>query len=155
MEKSDGYDQGKKNYKYDEDVILELHSRKTNDNLFIAGITLEILNKKLGIEASSLDAYLPMTTDQLKESEIKCITWSYFHSGILKEIIILLKKLRKFSVVKRKNTWNLSEALSLDDKLDDLHYYTAYTKFGVGRAHYDASQETRSGDLDGRSWAIN
>ena len=30
---------------------------------------------------------------------------------------------------------------SIDDKIDDLHYYTTFIKFGLGRATYDASQE--------------
>ncbi len=37
---------------------------------------------------------------------------------------------------------------SIDDKIDDFHYYTTYIKFGIGRATYDASQEVRSGDLE-------
>ena len=36
---------------------------------------------------------------------------------------------------------------SLDDKLDDLHFYTTYIKFGIGRATYDAAQEIRSKDI--------
>ena len=36
---------------------------------------------------------------------------------------------------------------SIDDKIDDFHYYTTYIKFGIGRATYDASQEVRSGDI--------
>ena len=32
---------------------------------------------------------------------------------------------------------------SIDDKIDDLHYYTTFIKFGLGRASYDASQEIR------------
>jgi hypothetical protein len=31
--------------------------------------------------------------------------------------------------------------------LDDIHYYTTYIKFGIGRATYDAAQEIRSGDI--------
>ena len=37
---------------------------------------------------------------------------------------------------------------SLDDRMDDLHYYTTYVKFAIGRATYDAAQEVRSGDID-------
>ena len=37
---------------------------------------------------------------------------------------------------------------SIDDKIDDFHYYTTFIKFGIGRATYDASQEVRSGDID-------
>ena len=36
---------------------------------------------------------------------------------------------------------------SIDDKIDDLHYYTTFIKFGLGRATYDAAQEIRSGDI--------
>jgi len=36
---------------------------------------------------------------------------------------------------------------SIDDKIDDLHYYTTWIKFGIGRATYDAAQEIRSGDI--------
>ena len=36
---------------------------------------------------------------------------------------------------------------SIDDKIDDLHYYTTYIKFGIGRATYDASQEIRNKHL--------
>ena len=73
------YDQGKKNYKYDENVILELHSRKPEDELFISGLPYKLLKEKLGKESTNLDAYLPMTVDQLKSADIKCITYSYFH----------------------------------------------------------------------------
>jgi hypothetical protein len=36
---------------------------------------------------------------------------------------------------------------SIDDKIDDLHYWTTFIKFGIGRATYDASQEIRSGEI--------
>ena len=36
---------------------------------------------------------------------------------------------------------------SIDDKIDDLHYYTTFIKFGLGRATYDSSQEIRNGHL--------
>ena len=32
--------------------------------------------------------------------------------------------------------------------MDDLHWYTTYIKFGIGRATYDSSQEIRNGELD-------
>jgi hypothetical protein len=36
---------------------------------------------------------------------------------------------------------------SIDDRIDDYHYYTTFIKFGIGRATYDAAQEIRSGDI--------
>ena len=40
-----------------------------------------------------------------------------------------------------------SKYASIDDKIDDLHFYTTKVKFGIGRTHYDVAQEIRSGDL--------
>ena len=36
---------------------------------------------------------------------------------------------------------------SIDDKIDDFHYYTTFIKFGIGRATYDVSQELRNDHL--------
>jgi len=35
----------------------------------------------------------------------------------------------------------------LDDKLDGLHYYLSYTKFGIGRATADSAHEIRDGKI--------
>ena len=43
----------------------------------------------------------------------------------------------------KKYLWN-----SIDDRIDDFHYYTTFIKFGIGRATYDAAQEIRSNDID-------
>ena len=36
---------------------------------------------------------------------------------------------------------------SIDDKIDDLHYYTTFIKYGIGRATHDASQEIRNNHI--------
>lgn len=36
---------------------------------------------------------------------------------------------------------------SLDDKMDGLHYFMAYVKFGIGRCTSDAAQQCRNGDI--------
>ena len=40
-----------------------------------------------------------------------------------------------------------SKYASLDDKLDGMHYYMAYIKFGIGRATSDAAHEIRDGKI--------
>jgi 5'(3')-deoxyribonucleotidase len=40
-----------------------------------------------------------------------------------------------------------SKYSSLDDKIDWLHHYTRYIKFGEGRAVHDTSQEIRNKDI--------
>ena len=36
-----------------------------------------------------------------------------------------------------------SKYSSIDDKIDNFHFFTTYIKFGIGRATYDAAQEIR------------
>lgn len=47
-----------------------------------------------------------------------------------------------------RNEGTFSKYASLDDRLDGLHYFLAYAKFGIGRCTSDAAQEVRSGEID-------
>ena len=46
-----------------------------------------------------------------------------------------------------RTTGSYSKYSGLDDKLEWLHYYMMYIKFGMGRATADASQEIRTGKI--------
>ena len=73
---------------------------------------------------------------------------NHLSSLVLSKSAFTKKNSEDFQLSSNRTPGTYQKHASLDDKLDDLHYYTAYIKFGVGRAHYDASQETRNKDLD-------
>ena len=50
----------------------------------------------------------------------------------------------KFKARPFRTQGTYSKYNSIDDKIDDLHYYTTFIKYGIGRATYDASQEIRN-----------
>ena len=52
-----------------------------------------------------------------------------------------------FEAAPERTPGTYSKYNSIDDRIDDFHYYTTYIKFGIGRATYDAAQEVRSGDI--------
>jgi N-acetyl sugar amidotransferase len=54
---------------------------------------------------------------------------------------------RGFQSNQERTEGTYSRYNSIDDKLDPLHYYTMWIKWGVGRASHDASQEIRNGHL--------
>ena len=37
------------------------------------------LKENLGLHRAELDAYIPLSIDELKNNSIKCITYSYYH----------------------------------------------------------------------------
>ena len=53
----------------------------------------------------------------------------------------------EFECAPERSPGTYSKYNSIDDKVDDLHYWTTYIKFGIGRATYDAAQEIRSGEI--------
>lgn len=53
-----------------------------------------------------------------------------------------------FEVHDERSEGTYSKFASLDDKLDGLHYWFAYLKFGIGRCSSDAAQQVRAGDID-------
>ncbi len=52
-----------------------------------------------------------------------------------------------FEAAPERTPGTYSKYNSIDDKIDDLHYWTTHVKFGIGRATYDAAQKIRSGEI--------
>ena len=60
---------------------------------------------------------------------------------------ILVQENGGFEASPERTPGTYSKYNSIDDKIDDFHYYTTYIKFGIGRATYDASQEIRNNHI--------
>lgn len=52
-----------------------------------------------------------------------------------------------FEANEERSEGTYSKYASLDDKLDGLHYYFGFLKFGIGRCTSDAAHEIRDGEL--------
>ena len=66
----------------------------------------------------------------------------------------MLQKYTGFKANIERTEGSYSKYSSIDDKIDPFHYYTTLTKFGLGRASYDAAQEIRNDKID-RNEGIN
>ena len=58
--------------------------------------------------------------------------------------VLLCKRKYRFQSKFRKNRGTYSKYAGIDDKIENLHYYTTYIKFGIGRATFDAGQESKN-----------
>jgi hypothetical protein len=61
--------------------------------------------------------------------------------------LLLRRRAWRLRAAPERTPGTYSKYNSIDDKIDDFHYWTTYQKFGIGRATYDAAQEIRSGDI--------
>lgn len=117
-------------------------------NLRLGGETLLELTERYGFRKRHFDWYLPLSQDAIVKSGLEVHNMSYFVNWNPQHIYYEAVKLSGFQAAPERSLGSYSRYSSIDDKLDDLHYWTTFIKFGIGRATYDASQEIRNGVID-------
>jgi len=115
--------------------------------IFIGGTSFKDLTHKYGIEEYELQPYLPANPKELKKIGIQVHYLGYYLKWHPQGAYYYAKEHGNFQTSPERTPGTYSKYNSIDDKIDDLHYYTTFIKFGIGRATYDASQEIRSGEI--------
>ena len=125
--------------------------------LFFKGSTLDELinyglsNKKYfskNIKKSDLDFYKPPSPEDLKNAGIKGkYFFGYYKKWTPQENFFYAAEHTGFQPNPERTEGTYSKYASIDDKLDGMHYFMKYIKFGFGRATDDASHEIRDGHI--------
>jgi hypothetical protein len=123
-------------------------SAQDQSNIYLGGVSLHNLVDSFGLEANDLAPYLPAKTENLAEKEIDVHYLGYYLRWHPQSAYYYSVQHGGFEASPERTPGTYSKYNSIDDKIDDLHYYTTGAKFGIGRATYDAAQEIRSGDID-------
>ena len=105
------------------------------------------LVEKHKIPLGDLMAYLPAPADELAKSDIEVHYLGYYLKWTPQECYYYASEHIGFQARPFRTEGTYSKYNSIDDKIDDLHYYTTLIKYGIGRATYDASQEIRNKHL--------
>ena len=138
---------GNPNSNYYDEMLMEWHACENVDDIFISGYHIKELIKNFKLNNSDLEPYTPITYNNFKENKLKCVAWSYFENWHPQRNYYYTVENSNFKPSPERTLGTYSKYSSIDDKIDDLHYYTAKIKFGIGRTHYDVAQEIRSGDI--------
>jgi N-acetyl sugar amidotransferase len=115
--------------------------------IYLGGTSLFDLGKYFDVGANELQSYLPVDPDIIEKKQIEVHYLGYYLKWHPQRCYFFAVENGGFRPSPERTAGTFSKYSSIDDKLDDLHYYTTYIKFGIGRATYDAAQEIRSGDL--------
>ena len=116
--------------------------------IHLGGVSIGELKDQFGLDQNDLQPYLPADPNLILEKGVEvhylghylkwhpqhCYYYSVQHGG--------------FEPSPERTPGTYSKYNSIDDRIDDLHYFTTGIKFGIGRASYDAAQEIRSGDIE-------
>lgn len=117
------------------------------NDIYLGGVSIRELREKYQVDLCDLMSFLPTPVDQLKESNIEVHYLGYYLKWTPQEVYYYAVENTGFKARPFRTQGTYSKYNSIDDKIDDLHYYTTFIKFGIGRATYDASQEIRNAHL--------
>lgn len=123
------------------------YSYKNLDEIFLGGVSIRELQEKYNVPLNDLLSFLPADTKELERSKIEVHYLGYYLRWTPQEVYYYAVENTGFHARPFRTQGTFSKYNSIDDKIDDLHYYTTFIKFGIGRATYDASQEIRNKHL--------
>lgn len=114
-----------------------------NDDMYFGGVHLSEL-KKFGISRSDLKSYLPIKKKILDNYPLTVLDLPYYLNYNPQDNFYFASQNSEFKVNPYRSEGTYTKYSSLDDKLDNLHFYTWYIKTGRGRATEDAALEVRN-----------
>lgn len=117
------------------------------DEIFLGGVSIPELIEKYNLRLNELSCFLPADAAELGESKIEVHYLGYYLKWVPQEVYYYAVENTGFKARPFRTQGTYSKYNSIDDKIDDLHYYTTFIKFGIGRVTYDASQEVRNKHL--------
>ncbi|MDU9410469.1 N-acetyl sugar amidotransferase [Pseudomonas sp. zfem001] len=116
-------------------------------DLYLGGVSAQQLIEEYKFTLADLEAYLPVDPYRIEKVGTEVHYLGYYLKWHPQETYYFSVENTDFMPNDFRTEGSFSKYSSLDDMIDWLHYYTTYTKFGIGRATYDAAQEIRNGDI--------
>lgn len=122
-------------------------AEQEDSDIYLGGTSVADLKDKFGLTQHDLIPYMPINPEILTEKKIEVHYLGYYLKWHPQGAYYYAVEHGGFEASPERTAGTYSKYNSIDDKIDDFHYYTTFIKFGIGRATYDAAQEIRSGDI--------
>ncbi len=100
-----------------------------------------------GITRSDLQPFMRPTLQETKENKTEIHFFGYYHYWDPQDNYYYCKQNTGFRPNYQRTKGTYSKYASIDDKIDGLHYYLGYIKFGIGRTTSDTAHEIRDGRI--------
>jgi len=117
------------------------------ENIFLGGVSISDLKNRFGMEDQDMIPYLPANPEAIEKTGVEVHYLGYYLKWHPQSCYYYSVEHGGFEASPERTPGTYSKYNSIDDRIDDFHYYTTRIKFGIGRATYDAAQEIRSGDI--------
>lgn len=115
--------------------------------IFLGGVSVADLKQHFDVDDNDLCVYMPADPNDIEKAGIEVHYLGYYLKWHPQSCYYYAVEHGGFQASPERTPGTYSKYNSIDDRIDDFHYYTTYIKFGIGRTTYDAAQEIRSGDI--------
>lgn len=132
------------NYRPTMDMSFFYQGAKDVGSMYLGGLPVQELAERHQIDAKDLNPYLPVDGDRMRAVGTQVHYLGYYLRWDPQECFYYAAENTGFQPNEERTEGSYSKYSSIDDRIDPLHYYTTFIKFGVGRATYDAAQEIRN-----------
>ncbi len=120
------------------------HTMENINEMYLAGLPVKEILGKYDVDLVDLMTFLPLSADEFVKTNIQIHYLGYYLKWIPQEAYYYAVENTGFKARPFRTQGTYSKYNGIDDKADDLHFYTTFIKYGLGRATYDASQEIRN-----------
>lgn len=121
----------------------------TNESsIYLGGVSISDLRSNFGLSQNDLHPYLPADPNKLAENNVETHYIGHYLKWHPQSCYYYAVEHGGFQASPERTPGTYSKYSGIDDRMDDLNFYTTGIKFGIGRSSYDASQEIRSGDIN-------
>ena len=117
------------------------------NKLYLGGVSLNELSSTYSLKKKNLNIFLPPSEEALSNIPLEVHYLGYYINWVPQETFYYSVENCGFRPRPFRTQGTYSKYNSIDDKIDDLHYYTSFIKFGFGRTTYDVAQELRNDHL--------
>ena len=124
---------------------IQIFSVQNIKKIYLGGEPIDKIIKKYKFTLK----ILPLHTSNSKRNKKKINVHylGYYIKWDPQESFYYATKNTGFRPNHERTSGTYSKYSSIDDKIDDFHWYTTFIKFGIGRATYDAYQEVRNNKI--------
>ena len=119
-----------------------------HSKVHLGGVSIAELKDEFELDENDLQPYMPANPNQIAEKKIEVHYLGHYLKWHPQSCYYYSVENGGFQASPERTPGTYSKYNSIDDRIDDLHYFTTGIKFGIGRASYDAAQEIRSGDIN-------
>src|SRR5690606_25199137 len=100
------------------------YSMQHLDEIYLGGVSVKELKGRYGLTLNDIIPFLPATTQELERSEIEVHYLGYYLKWNPQEAYYYAVENTGFKARPFRTQGTYSKYNSIDDKIDDLHYYT-------------------------------